>query len=253
MGRRIRGAACFGILRYRATRHGRVRWQDRAPIQAVQAPRRLCRSDRRHPGDLTRESQVRDPGPSVPRHEDQARRCSPHDSIALSRRFAIARCTRLGTPTTPDGANRETNSTPGTCLLPARPQLPRGRRVGSSPLRTHLHALGKSTSSETRADRFLELENDIIKKLLPIPAGGRSRTRALEICPQAREALPPRFRVAGTEVRSAGRDSARGRIASSPARAVEALHKTILDDWWRPAFVRYLQVRFTGLKRQLEQ
>lgn len=35
--------------------------------------------------------------------------------------------------------------------------------------------------------------------------------------------------------------------------AVEALHKTILDECWRPAFARYLQVRFTGLKRELER
>src|SRR5207253_9944430 len=31
--------------------------------------------------------------------------------------------------------------------------------------------------------------------------------------------------------------------------AVEALHKTILDECWRPAFARYLQVRFHGLPR----
>lgn len=35
--------------------------------------------------------------------------------------------------------------------------------------------------------------------------------------------------------------------------AVEALQKTILDECWRPAFARYLHVRFTGLKRDLEQ
>ncbi len=33
--------------------------------------------------------------------------------------------------------------------------------------------------------------------------------------------------------------------------AVEAVHKTILDECWRPAFARYLQVRLTGLKRDL--
>jgi len=33
--------------------------------------------------------------------------------------------------------------------------------------------------------------------------------------------------------------------------AVEALHKTILDECWRPAFARYLQVRFHGLQRDL--
>jgi transposase InsO family protein len=32
---------------------------------------------------------------------------------------------------------------------------------------------------------------------------------------------------------------------------VERLHRTILEECWRPAFARYLQVRFTGLKRDL--
>ena len=33
---------------------------------------------------------------------------------------------------------------------------------------------------------------------------------------------------------------------------VEALHKTILDECWRPAFARYIQPRLTGLRRELE-
>ena len=33
---------------------------------------------------------------------------------------------------------------------------------------------------------------------------------------------------------------------------VEALHRTILDECWRPAFARYLYVRLTGLRRELE-
>lgn len=33
---------------------------------------------------------------------------------------------------------------------------------------------------------------------------------------------------------------------------VEALHKTILDECWRPAFARYIQPRFRGLKRDLD-
>jgi len=33
---------------------------------------------------------------------------------------------------------------------------------------------------------------------------------------------------------------------------VEALHKTILDECWRPAFARYIYPRFTGLKRELD-
>lgn len=33
---------------------------------------------------------------------------------------------------------------------------------------------------------------------------------------------------------------------------VEALHRTILDECWRPAFARYLFARFTGLRRELD-
>ena len=33
---------------------------------------------------------------------------------------------------------------------------------------------------------------------------------------------------------------------------VEALHKTILDECWRPAFARYLYPRYTGLRRELQ-
>ena len=34
--------------------------------------------------------------------------------------------------------------------------------------------------------------------------------------------------------------------------AVEALHKTILDECWRPAFARFLYLRFQGLQRELQ-
>ena len=34
---------------------------------------------------------------------------------------------------------------------------------------------------------------------------------------------------------------------------VEALHRLILEECWRPAFARYLHVRLTGLKRDLER
>src|SRR5204863_506701 len=34
--------------------------------------------------------------------------------------------------------------------------------------------------------------------------------------------------------------------------AVESVHKTILDECWRPAFARYLQARFQGLRRDLD-
>ncbi len=54
--------------------------------------------------------------------------------------------------------------------------------------------------------------------------------------------------VAGTKTRityiKSGRPQTNGHV--------EALHKTILDECWRPAFARYLYPRYTGLKRELE-
>jgi transposase InsO family protein len=49
--------------------------------------------------------------------------------------------------------------------------------------------------------------------------------------------------VAQTRIR-AGRPQTNGHV--------ERLHRTILEDCWRPAFARYLQVRLMGLRRELE-
>src|SRR5438067_10651090 len=35
-------------------------------------------------------------------------------------------------------------------------------------------------------------------------------------------------------------------------RPRRSLHKTILDECWRPAFARYLYPRYTGLRRELD-
>ena len=48
--------------------------------------------------------------------------------------------------------------------------------------------------------------------------------------------------VAHTQIRS-GRPQTNGHV--------ERLHRTILEECWRPAFARFLQVRFTGLTREL--
>ena len=48
--------------------------------------------------------------------------------------------------------------------------------------------------------------------------------------------------VAHTQIRS-GRPQTNGHV--------ERLHRTILEERWRPAFARYLQVRFSGLRRDL--
>jgi transposase InsO family protein len=50
--------------------------------------------------------------------------------------------------------------------------------------------------------------------------------------------------VAHAQIRS-GRPQTNGHV--------ERLHRTILEECWRPAFARFLQVRYTGLKRHLER
>jgi transposase InsO family protein len=50
-------------------------------------------------------------------------------------------------------------------------------------------------------------------------------------------------------------DAAHSRIHAGRPQTngnVEALHKTILDECWRPAFARYIYPRYSGLKRELE-
>jgi transposase InsO family protein len=49
-------------------------------------------------------------------------------------------------------------------------------------------------------------------------------------------------RVRHSQIRS-GRPQTNGHV--------ERLHRTILEECWRPAFARYLQVRFSGLRRDL--
>lgn len=49
--------------------------------------------------------------------------------------------------------------------------------------------------------------------------------------------------VAHTQIRS-GRPQTNGHV--------ERLHRTILEECWRPAFARFLQVRYSGLKRHLD-
>jgi transposase InsO family protein len=49
--------------------------------------------------------------------------------------------------------------------------------------------------------------------------------------------------VEHTQIRS-GRPQTNGHV--------ERLHRTILEECWRPAFARFLQVRYTGLKRHLD-
>jgi transposase InsO family protein len=70
------------------------------------------------------------------------------------------------------------------------------------------------------------------------------------LCDNGNEFRAPRFHVAlerlGAEVTHirSGRPQTNGNV--------EALHRLILEECWRPAFARYLYPRYTGLKRELE-
>jgi hypothetical protein len=45
---------------------------------------------------------------------------------------------------------------------------------------------------------------------------------------------------------------ASAQAARKPTGTSKNLHKTILDECWRPAFARYHQLRFSGLRRDLD-
>jgi transposase InsO family protein len=61
-----------------------------------------------------------------------------------------------------------------------------------------------------------------------------------------------RSRVFGDTVSALGARHTRIRAGRPQTNGhVERLHRTILEECWRPAFARFLQVRFTGLRHQL--
>jgi transposase InsO family protein len=61
-----------------------------------------------------------------------------------------------------------------------------------------------------------------------------------------------RSRAFGDAVTSLGARHSRIRAGRPQTNGhVERLHRTILEECWRPAFARFLQVRFTGLQREL--
>ena len=81
--------------------------------------------------------------------------------------------------------------------------------------------------------------------------------RARRLAPRAR-ALRQRQRVQAPALlqdRSSGSGASQSNIYAGRPQTnghVERLHRTILEECWRPAFARYLQVRFTGLREELE-
>ncbi len=63
------------------------------------------------------------------------------------------------------------------------------------------------------------------------------------------------FRSATSPPRRSARDAPHARRAGCgrrPTATSRPCNRTILDECWRPAFARYLHLRFTGLSRELE-
>ena len=84
----------------------------------------------------------------------------------------------------------------------------------------------------------------------PRPQGRRLAARARAL--RQRQRVPRPRRSAQTLERLGARHT---RIHAGRPQTnghVEALHKTILDECWRPAFARYLYPRYTGLRRELD-
>jgi transposase InsO family protein len=78
------------------------------------------------------------------------------------------------------------------------------------------------------------------------PAGGSSASWATTATSYRSQAFKDTLASLGaslTHIRS-GRPQTNGHV--------EALHRLILEECWRPAFARYLYPRYTGLGRELE-
>ena len=71
-----------------------------------------------------------------------------------------------------------------------------------------------------------------------LAARARAHRQRQRVRPPRLRRTPRRVGVRHTQIRS-GRPQTNGHV--------ERLHRTILEECWRPAFARYLQVRFTGL------
>ncbi len=87
-------------------------------------------------------------------------------------------------------------------------------------------------------------------------AQGRARAEVRRLVSGA-SALGQRQRVQGSLQQDHGRPESPAHPNPRAGRPqtnghVEALHKTILDECWRPAFARYLYPRYTGLRRELD-
>jgi hypothetical protein len=79
---------------------------------------------------------------------------------------------------------------------------------------------------------------------LPEPRQLRARTRAGSKTGRSLEAR---------SAASVAADGGLGRHREgNPTAKLEALHKTILDECWRPSFARYLCPRLRGSRRELE-
>ena len=102
------------------------------------------------------------------------------------------------------------------------------------------------------AHRFWDRPAYLLLPLAPVPGARFSRRGRRELScldnggefrSQAVRSTLDRLNARHTLIK-AGRPRSNGHV--------EALHRTILEEYWRPAFGRYLHMRFRGLRRELE-
>ena len=149
----------------------------------------------------------------------------PHIDSDASGRAGRARLLlrRLGCTAPKDRSGRSLQSTP-TAALPGRSWSSRPR---AGPTIEHTSALARRVAAELQAAGW-QLERVLTDN-------------GNEFGRQAFGARLPAG-VCHTQIRS-GRPQTNGHV--------ERLHRTILEECWRPAFARYLQVRLSGLRRDL--
>ena len=162
---------------------------------------------------------------------------SPATARRMSRR-ANQRPNRTSTATGRASWSASTASSSGGCTAPRA-------RSGSSPQSTPTQLrVGRARRCPPRADRRAHpaLARRVAAELQR--RAGSSSASSPTTAPSSAAGLRRRLPagVAHTQIRS-GRPQTNGHV--------ERLHRTILEECWRPAFARYLQVRYSGLQREL--
>ena len=120
------------------------------------------------------------------------------------------------------------------------PRARSGRSPRSTPTRASLGPTWSSARPPDRPSSTPRGWRDASRASSNRPAGTWNAFSASSDARRSARASPRASRTPGSR---SGRPQTNGHV--------ERLHRTILEECWRPAFARYLQVRLTGLRRDL--